>query len=82
MPTLWHVTFSPLHPSMQGLGTGIRVPAGQVLTVEGAVGREFFVVEQGRAGVTREGAPVGLLGPGTTSVRSPCSRPDAGARPR
>jgi CRP-like cAMP-binding protein len=37
---------------------------GRRLTPEGASGYEFFVIEEGTADVTHEGAKVGSLGPG------------------
>jgi CRP/FNR family transcriptional regulator, cyclic AMP receptor protein len=40
------------------------VPAGTMLTREGAPGRWWFAVRQGLAGVTRRGRPTGVLGPG------------------
>src|SRR5258708_20824664 len=45
--------------------TRIIVPAGKVLAGEGATGREFFVIVEGKAEVTRNGATVDVLGPGS-----------------
>jgi len=42
----------------------IRVAAGEVLTREGDLGDEFFVIESGTAEVTRGDAPVAQLGTG------------------
>jgi CRP/FNR family transcriptional regulator, cyclic AMP receptor protein len=42
----------------------IDVPAGKQLATEGRFAYEFFVIEDGTAEVTREGAPIAALGPG------------------
>ena len=42
----------------------IDVPEGQVLGREGSVAYEFFVIEQGRAEVTRGDKSIAELGPG------------------
>jgi len=42
----------------------LDVEAGHVLMEEGDLGREFFVIESGRAEVTRDGARVAEMGPG------------------
>jgi CRP/FNR family transcriptional regulator, cyclic AMP receptor protein len=42
----------------------IDVPAGKVLAREGDIGHEFFVIDQGRAEVTRGGEHVANLEPG------------------
>jgi CRP/FNR family transcriptional regulator, cyclic AMP receptor protein len=42
----------------------IDVPAGKVLAREGDIGQEFFVIDDGKAEVTRSGAHVADLGPG------------------
>jgi CRP/FNR family cyclic AMP-dependent transcriptional regulator len=42
----------------------VTAPAGSVLTEEGAIGREFFFILEGRASVRRRGRKVALLGPG------------------
>ena len=49
---------------LASLMTAVRVPAGQVLIVEGAVNRQFVLVEQGRLRVSRHGELVAELGPG------------------
>ena len=41
-----------------------RFTAGDTVTLEGAGGAGFFVVEKGRAEVTVEGQPRGTIGPG------------------
>jgi CRP-like cAMP-binding protein len=41
-----------------------RFAAGETVTKEGAVGAGFFIVEDGGADVTVNGAPVGSIGPG------------------
>jgi len=46
------------------LGSHVAVPRGRTLCDEGDVGREFFVILDGRVRVTVGGAPVALLGPG------------------
>ena len=47
------------------LGARIDVPAGRTLTREGAPGRECFVTLAGTAVASRDGAPVGVIGPGS-----------------
>lgn len=42
----------------------LQVDARRVLTTEGATGREFFVILDGKARVTRGGKRVATLGPG------------------
>ena len=42
----------------------VDVPAGKVLARQGDLGDEFFVIEAGRAEVTREGERIAELGPG------------------
>src|SRR3981189_1861400 len=42
----------------------VTVPAGKVLTKEGAVGREFFIIVDGSVTVSRNGRKVAKLGPG------------------
>ena len=42
----------------------VEVPAGDVLAREGDIGREFFVIEEGTAEVTRNGDVLDRLGPG------------------
>jgi CRP-like cAMP-binding protein len=45
--------------------TPVDVPAGKVLTREGDPGREFFVIVDGHAEVTRRGQVIGELGAGS-----------------
>jgi len=40
------------------------VPAGKVLVEEGSLGREFFIIVEGTAAVTRNGKKITTLGPG------------------
>jgi CRP/FNR family cyclic AMP-dependent transcriptional regulator len=42
----------------------VSVPAGRVLCEEGAIGREFFFIVDGKATVRRGGRKVAMLGPG------------------
>jgi CRP/FNR family cyclic AMP-dependent transcriptional regulator len=42
----------------------MEVPAGKVLTKEGDTGREFFVIIEGEAKVSRKGRRIGTHGPG------------------
>jgi CRP-like cAMP-binding protein len=42
----------------------VDVPAGKVLTRQGDLGDEFFVIEAGSAEVSRDGQRVNELGPG------------------
>jgi CRP-like cAMP-binding protein len=41
----------------------VRVPKGKVLVEEGRVGREFFLIVEGTAAVTRHGRKVATLQP-------------------
>jgi len=50
---------------IDGLMTSIDVPSGTVLTEQGGVGSEFFVIAEGSASVWRNGGRVSLLEPGT-----------------
>ena len=50
---------------MAALVSDRHVPAGDVLTGEGAVGQEFFIITEGHAQVERNGTPLGILGPGS-----------------
>ena len=43
----------------------VEAPAGKVLAREGAVGREFFVIVEGRAKATRQGRKIASLGRGS-----------------
>ena len=42
----------------------LALPAGKVIVEEGAIGRELFVILEGRAVVRRGGRRIALLGPG------------------
>jgi CRP-like cAMP-binding protein len=42
----------------------LSVDAGQVLIKEDDAGREFYVIAEGKASVTRGGREIGMLGPG------------------
>ena len=42
----------------------VEVEAGRALVAEGELGYELFVIEDGTAAISRDGAPVGTLGPG------------------
>jgi cAMP-dependent protein kinase regulator len=44
--------------------TEVELPAGQVLGRQGSMAYEFFVVEEGEAEVTVDGASVATVGPG------------------
>ena len=46
------------------LMTPLRVEEGRVLTREGAQGREFMIISEGRATVSRDGREIARLGPG------------------
>jgi CRP/FNR family cyclic AMP-dependent transcriptional regulator len=46
------------------LVTPVEVRAGEVLTTEGDVGREFMIIASGTATVKRNGRKVATLGPG------------------
>lgn len=47
-----------------GLGTPIEVDEGKVLTKQGAPGREFFLVLEGKAECVAKGKRVAVFGPG------------------
>lgn len=42
----------------------LDVPAGETLIMQGSAGRDFFVVVDGKAAVTRDGKDVATVGPG------------------
>jgi CRP-like cAMP-binding protein len=50
---------------IDGMMTSIDVPSGTVLTEQGGVGSECFVIVEGSASVWRNGGRLSLLGPGT-----------------
>ena len=49
---------------VDSLMTPVRVEEGRVLTREGAQGREFLIISEGSATVSRRGQDVARLGPG------------------
>lgn len=51
--------------TVASLATVLDIGAGRELIREGQVGREFFLVVEGEAEVTRDGEHVATLGPGT-----------------
>ncbi len=51
-------------PEIAKLADEIDLPAGKTLTKEGARGREFFVILEGKADVRRDTRLLGPLGPG------------------
>jgi CRP-like cAMP-binding protein len=51
--------------ALQRIATPLDVPAGKVLTAEGEIGREFFVVVRGRAEATRGGVRLATVEPGS-----------------
>jgi CRP-like cAMP-binding protein len=42
----------------------VTVPAGRVLTEQGTIGREFFLIVKGKAAVRRNNRKIATLGPG------------------
>lgn len=50
---------------MRDLAEELTAEAGAVLTEQGAVGREAFVIQSGQAEVTVSGARVATIGPGS-----------------
>lgn len=54
-------------PDIERLGMvaeSVEVADGEVLTRQGATGREFFVVVRGQVGIIRDGQQIATLGPG------------------
>ena len=49
---------------LQRAATLLDVPAGRKLAEQGAIGREFVVLVEGTAAVTRDGTQLAVLGPG------------------
>ncbi len=49
---------------ISSLGSHIPVPEGEVLTRQGATGREFFLLLSGKARCEIDGVTVSVLGPG------------------
>lgn len=51
--------------ALQRIATPLDVPAGKVLTAEGEIGREFFVIVSGKAEATRGGVSIATVGAGS-----------------
>jgi CRP-like cAMP-binding protein len=51
--------------ALQRITTPLDVPAGKVLTAEGDIGREFFVIARGKAEATRGGVTIATVGEGS-----------------
>jgi voltage-gated potassium channel len=51
--------------SVDRLLCNVRMPAGSVLVREGAVPRQFMIIDDGFAQVTHDGVELGMLGPGS-----------------
>jgi CRP/FNR family cyclic AMP-dependent transcriptional regulator len=51
--------------ALQRIATAVDVPAGKVLTSQGEMGREFFVVVAGKVEAMRDSTSVSVLGPGS-----------------
>ena len=49
---------------LAALMTAVRVPAGEVVISEGALNRQFVLVEHGTLHVTRDGEQIAEIGPG------------------
>jgi CRP-like cAMP-binding protein len=49
---------------VERLAEHIQVAKGEVLTREGRIGREFFLIMSGMVSVTRQGRRINTLGPG------------------
>jgi CRP/FNR family transcriptional regulator, cyclic AMP receptor protein len=56
-------TTEQLHDVVR-LAERVRVGEGEILTREGRIGREFFLILSGTVGVTQKGRRVNTLGPG------------------
>jgi CRP/FNR family transcriptional regulator, cyclic AMP receptor protein len=50
---------------LQRAATEINVPAGRILARQGEIGREFVVIVEGKADVTRGGTRIAVLGAGS-----------------
>jgi CRP-like cAMP-binding protein len=50
---------------LQSAATALQVPAGRVLAEQGELGREFVVIVDGKASVTRDGTEIAVLGGGS-----------------
>jgi CRP-like cAMP-binding protein len=51
--------------ALQKISTPLDVPVGKVLTTEGEIGREFFVMVSGKAEATRGGIAIATVGAGS-----------------
>ncbi len=51
--------------ALQRIATALDVPAGKVLTKEGEIGREFFVMVRGKAEASRGGIAIATVGTGS-----------------
>ena len=51
--------------ALQRIATPLDVPAGKVLTTQGDIGREFFVIAGGKAEATRGRVSIATLGAGS-----------------
>ena len=51
--------------ALQRIATPLEVPAGKVLTTEGEIGREFFVIVRGKAEATRGGVALATVEAGS-----------------
>jgi CRP-like cAMP-binding protein len=51
--------------ALQRIATPLDVPAGKILTTEGDIGREFFVIVSGKAEATRGHVAIATLGTGS-----------------
>ncbi len=50
---------------LQRIATALEIEAGRDLTTEGDLGREFFVILQGKVEATRSGVSIATLGAGS-----------------
>jgi CRP/FNR family cyclic AMP-dependent transcriptional regulator len=50
---------------LSSAATALQVPAGRTLAKQGELGREFVVIVDGKAQVTRNGTEIGVVGPGS-----------------
>ena len=50
---------------LRKIASPLDVESGKVLTTEGEIGREFFVLIHGKAEAVRNGTSVAILGPGS-----------------
>jgi CRP-like cAMP-binding protein len=49
---------------LQRAATVVDLPAGRTLARQGEIGRDFVVIVDGKADVTRDGTEIAVLGPG------------------